>query len=123
MGKKTRFIDYKSAIKWFNNDFVKLDKIAQMDSSVWENMKGAGENDVIAEFYVCDCSKREVEFLMKSFEGLIFSFSEVLEKYILCVDHWGTSWDYVHCRVLTYGNEDDMYPRIKSYKELTGQEF
>lgn len=99
MGKKTRFIDYKSAIRWLKNDFVKLDKIAQIDSSVWDNMMGAGENDEIAEFYVSNCSKQEVEFLMKSFEGLIFSFSEVLEEYILCVDHWGTPWDLVAVKI------------------------
>lgn len=35
-----------------------------------------------------------LEYLEKTF-GLLFTYSDLLDKYILCVDHFGTSWDYV----------------------------
>ena len=98
------------------------------NQSVYDNMRFQDydeETDSYTEIYqwfISDCSEDDVEYLERNF-GLLFTYSDLLDKYILCVDHFGTSWDYVHCEVLTYGNGDGMYPRIKSYKELTGQEF
>lgn len=41
-----------------------------------------------------DCTDDDVEYLEQTF-GLLFTYSDLLDKYILCVDHFGTSWDYV----------------------------
>ena len=52
------------------------------------------------QWFITDCSQSDVEYLEKSF-NLLFTYSELLDKYILCVDHWGTSWDYVKIPVNT----------------------
>ena len=126
--KKPYYTTYSEAIKWLRNSYILCNNIVDIDHSIYDNMRFSDydeETDSYTEIYqwfITDCSDSEVEYLERNF-GLLFTYSDLLDKYILCVDHWGTSWDYVHCEVLTYGNEDDMYPRIKSYKELTGQEF
>lgn len=48
----------------------------------------------IFQWYITDCSKWDVEYLRKTF-GLLFTYSNLLDCYILCVTHWGTGWDYV----------------------------
>ena len=115
-------------VEWLNNSYILCNNIVDIDQSVYENMRFSDYDEEtesyteIYQWFISDCSEDEVEYLERNF-GLLFTYSDLLDKYILCVDHYGTSWDHVHCEVLTYGNEDDMYPRIKSYKELTGQEF
>ena len=126
--KQPYYTTYAEAIKWLGNSYILLNNIVDIDHSVYENMRFQDYDEEtesyteIYQWFISDCSEDEVEYLERNF-GLLFTYSDLLDKYILCVDHFGTSWDYVHCQVLTYGNEDDMYPRIKSYKELTGQEF
>ena len=44
----------------------------------------------IYQYYITNCS----EFLNEHF-GLMFSYSEVLDVWVLLVDHCGTGWDYV----------------------------
>lgn len=56
-----------------------------------------GEEDIFPEiyqWYITDCSEFDVSYLRKTF-GLIFTYSDLLERYILCVTHYGTGWDYV----------------------------
>lgn len=54
-----------------------------------------GEGEVeIYQWYVTDCSKWDMEYLRDTF-GLLFTYSDLLDCYILCVTHFGTSWDYV----------------------------
>ena len=56
---------------------------------------GDGEDRVeIYQWYITDCSKWDVEYLIKTF-GLLFTYSDLLDCYILCATHFGTGWDYV----------------------------
>lgn len=90
---------YSVAVNWLNSALVLCNRIAEIDSSVLENARfdlyDEDENPVdIFQFFITDCSDEDVEYLEKHF-GLLFTYSELLECYILCVTHWGTSWDYV----------------------------
>ncbi len=102
MGKKTRFIDYAHAIRWGGNDYIKLDCLMNLDPSIWDNMRNYNDKE-IAEIYLTDCTVYEVERLEKSFSGLIFSFSNLLNKFVLMVDHCGTAWDSVPVEILNSG--------------------
>lgn len=48
----------------------------------------------IYQWYITDCSKWDMEYLRDTF-GLLFTYSDMLDCYILCVTHFGTGWDYV----------------------------
>jgi hypothetical protein len=89
--------NYKVATKWCNNSYVMCNNITEIDSSVIDNMRfeldyESGEE--IYQFFISDCSEWDVEFLEENF-GLLFSYSDLLDCYILCVNHYGTAWDYV----------------------------
>lgn len=123
---KKFYTTYSEAVNWLNNDFIILNNITEIDPTIWENMRFSEydeENDSykeIFQYFITNADESDVEYLEKHF-GLLFTYSNLLDKYVLCVDHCGTSWDYVHCEVLTYNEEN--FPHCKSYKELTGQEF
>ncbi len=48
----------------------------------------------IFQWFITDCSKWDVDFLQEHF-GLLFTYSNLLDCWVLCVTHYGTSWDYV----------------------------
>jgi hypothetical protein len=120
------YTTYSAAVNWLNNDFILCNKIVEIDQSIYENMRFSDYDDEngsyteIFQWYLTDASESDIEYLEKHF-GLLFTYSNLLDCYVLCVDHLGTSWKYVHCEVLTYNEEN--HPNIQSYKELTGQEF
>ena len=120
---ETFYTTYKEAVNWLHNSIVLCNNIPEVDESIWDNMRfdlyDEDDNMVdIYQWYITDCNESDVEYLEKHF-GLLFTYSDKLDCYILCVDHYGTSWDHVACEVLTYG-KDEYCPHVKSYKELTG---
>ena len=90
-----RTISFAQAAKRFSNSFILCNNVPEIDPSIWENVyfdfEDAGE---IMQYYITDCSAEDVKYLSSWF-GLLFAFSEVLDCFILLVDHWGTSWDGV----------------------------
>lgn len=90
---------YEIAVNWLHNDFILCNNITEIDENFWDNCRFnlTDENDNIIEiyqFFLTSASLHDVEFLEKSF-GLLFSYSEKLDLFVLCVPHYGTSWDYV----------------------------
>lgn len=50
----------------------------------------------IYQYYLIDCNNYILERLNDcNCKDLIIAWSEKLENYILLVDHYGTSWDYI----------------------------
>lgn len=98
------YTTYKIATHWCNNSLVLCNNIAEIDESIFENARFDmydEESDSymdIFQYFITDCSESEVEFLEKNF-GLLFTYSEKLDCFVLCVDHCGTGWDYVSCGV------------------------
>ena len=122
---RTFLTSYAEAVHWLHNSYVLCNNIPQIDETIWDNMEFDlydEETDCfedIYQYYITDCSQSDVEYLQKHFE-LKFTYSDKLDCYILCVDHFGTSWGYVSNVVNCYG---DNYPRCKTYKELTGYDY
>jgi hypothetical protein len=94
--------NYGVAVNWLGNNLILCNEIVNVDFSMLENCRFSLYDEEtetqteIFQWYVTDCSSRDVEFLEKSF-GLLFTYSDKLDVYVLCVDHCGTSWDYVEC--------------------------
>lgn len=87
------------AVEWLGNALIRCNHIWGIDYSVAENIRFKLYDDEdnakeIVQSYITDCSEEDVVYLEKHF-GLLFTYSELLECYILCVDHIGTAWDYV----------------------------
>lgn len=94
--------NYKVATSWLHNSLILCNNIVEKDLSVYDNMRFSNydeEDDTYTDIYqwfLTDCSESDVEYLEEHF-GLLFSYSDLLGLYILCVDHYGTGWDYVSC--------------------------
>ena len=77
--------------------------IGEVDSEIYDNMRFSPEDEETGEYrevyqwFITDCSEFDVCFLEEHF-GLLFTYSPLLDCYILAVDHCGTAWDYVFCR-------------------------
>lgn len=96
---KTNFISYSDAVKMFNNHLIMCNNIAELDPTIWENVQFNLFDEYddpidIYQYYLTDCSATDVEYL-SNWYGLKFTYSEMLDCYVLCVDHWGTSWSGV----------------------------
>jgi hypothetical protein len=103
MTNKTFYTDYKTASHWGNCQLIMCNNIADIDPTVWNNMRfdyyDKDDNQVeIFQWFITDLTDWTVEWNEKTFD-LKYTYSELLDKYILCVDHCGTSWDYVPCEV------------------------
>lgn len=99
MEKTERNIEttYLKAVNWLHNSRILCNDICNIDELFWDNCRfELEEGDEIFQFFLTNCSTSDVEFLEKHF-GLLFAYSELLNLYVLCVDHYGTSWDCVTC--------------------------
>lgn len=96
--KPYAFISYKNAVEYFNNSLILCNNISEIDEFLFENCELCNVEQDYYQYYLTDCSKDDAERLRAWF-GLNFLYSEKLDLYILCVDHWGTSWSSVPCGV------------------------
>lgn len=96
MSKQTTYLE---AVNWLHNQRILCNDIVNKDPSVLDNMRfdlDFDNGEEIYQWFLTDCSTSDVEYLEKRF-GLLFTYSDLLGLYVLCVDHWGTSWDCVSC--------------------------
>lgn len=95
----TNFISYADAVKRFGNSYVLCNRVTEIDGALFERAMFDPFNEYgdlvdIYQYYITDCSFDDCDYLYKWY-GIKFAYSEVLDAYILCVDHLGTSWDSV----------------------------
>lgn len=135
--KEQGFASYKTIVDYYIGDIVLCNNIANIDESVYENInlenteKYYNENDEeitdeeyyandnaycdnstpdIFQYYLCNIGEWEEKELKEM--GIILSYSDKLECDVLCVDHYGTSWDYVLTDVKLF----DTYEDLKKYE-------
>ena len=87
--------NYRVAVEWCNNSYVMCNRIPEIDGSIYDNMRFSLEDEEIYQWFITDCCDSDVNYLEETF-GLLFTYSELLDCYVLCVNHWGTAWDYVY---------------------------
>ena len=108
---------YKTIVDYFIGNIVLCNNIANIDESVFCNMDIIENEDdeesyqEIYQYYLCNVGSYDKQCAQKA--GLIFSYSDMLDCDILCVDHYGTSWDYVLTNVKLF----DDYEELKKYEE------
>ena len=96
--KKSRYlIDYNSAVKWLNCDLVMInDTIFEIDPDYMDPCNGDEDDPLdIFQRFITNFNDDEVKWMNKTFPNVLFSYSEKLGLWILCVDHYGTAWEYV----------------------------
>ena len=118
--KERGYASYRTIIEYFIGDIVLCNNITEIDESVYDNLpikeRYYNENDdnaycddsapEIYQYYLCHVSDYEKEQCEKA--GLILSYSDKLDCDVLCVDHWGTSWDYVLTNVKLFDDYEAL---------------
>lgn len=91
--------NFNKAVHYLGNHYILCNNIVNVDlESIYENFTSTPEDDEFPEiyqWYISDCSDSDVKYLTEHFPGVLFTYSEKLELWILCVTHYGTSWNYV----------------------------
>lgn len=112
-----RITNYSTAVNWLHNDYILCNNIIAIDPSVLANKRfeyydDDGSIQEVIQWFLTSASEDEVRWLEKSF-NLKFSYSEMLDLYVLCVTHYGTSWDYVPCECFNDDIPDSMLPSCR----------
>lgn len=114
------FVSYKTICDYYIGDMVLCNNIIEIDPSVWDNMQisemaeYSEEYPEIFQYYLCHLTEWEEEDAKKA--GLLLSYSNKLDCDVLCVTHWGTSWDYVLTDVKLFDNWEDLENYEKGMK-------
>ncbi len=109
------YASYRTIVERFIGDIVLCNNIIEIDYDIINNIDidedhEEIENFEIFQYYVCNLGKWDAEQAKKA--GLILSYSDVLGCDVLCVDHWGTSWDYVLTDVKLF----DTYEELEAWE-------
>ena len=92
---------YSIAINWLRPSLVLCNKIAEIDQSVFDNARFSFYDEdeemetEIFQWYLTNLSLDDVEWMEKNFPDMKFTYSDLLDCFVLCVDHFGAGWDYV----------------------------
>lgn len=115
--------NYYVATHWLHRDLVMCNNLPEVDPSIFDNARFSlfyyedeegniyedpseydGEPEELYEkyeeifqYFITNFSLDEVEWMEEHFSGIRFTYSDLLDCFILCVTHFGTSWDYVYC--------------------------
>ena len=109
------FASYRTLVEYFIGDIVLCNNIAEIDSSVYDNIHNGYDEETeeyvdIFQYFLCNINDYDREFLINA--GFVLSYSDLLDCNVLCVDHFGTSWDYVLTNVKLF----DSYEELEKYE-------
>jgi len=86
-----------------NAPLILCNNIASIDDSILYNVvigslydEETDEYTDIYQYFLTDLNDWDIEALKEyGNDNFIVTYSELLDTYVLCVDHFGTAWDYV----------------------------
>lgn len=112
--KRRNKISYRRLINRISNNiwlFNNAPKLSEYDFEFVLNSDYDEENDeyfYIYQYYLIDTNPYLIEKLNDiKCKDLIIAWSEPLEEYVLFVDHFGTSWDYIMTDIEPTTNYDE----------------
>lgn len=108
---KNERASYKTIISKCVDDLVLCNNIAKIDESIYDNMEGLEEDTEVYQYFLCNINECNKEYLLAC--GFILSYSDLLDCDVLCVDHFGTAWDYVLTDVKLF----DTYRELIEYEK------
>ncbi len=103
MTEKNFYTTYSIASHWLDGGLVLCNEIVEIDPSIFDNMRfdfydeEQGTETEIFQWFLTSWSESDVEYLEKTFPDLLFTYSEKLDCFVLCVDHFGAMWRGVSC--------------------------
>lgn len=98
---------FESNIKYYNE---KGEEITEDEYLEDDNAYAQEDTPEFYQYYLCNVGQWEKEQLQKM--GIYLDYSDVLDCDVLCVDHYGTSWDYVLTDVKLF----DTYEELEKYE-------
>ena len=107
MTKEKFYTDFATVINWLSPSLILCNHIGEIDPSIYDNEQfniydeETDECKEIFQYYLTNLNQDDVEWLNKTFNGLLFTYSDLLECYVLCVDHYGTPWNGVPVEVIS----------------------
>lgn len=92
---------YRTVVEYFVGDIVLCNNITEVDQSIWDNAEFDLDTEIY-QWFLCNISDYNKAKAQEC--GLLFTYSDMLDCDVLCVPHWGTSWDYVltDCDIVDY---------------------
>lgn len=112
--KRTNKISYRRLINRLSSNiwlFNNAPKLSNYDFEYEVNSDYDEENEeniYIYQYYLIDINNYLIEKLNDiKCKDVIIAWSETLEEYVLMVDHFGTSWDYVMTSIEPTTNYDE----------------
>ena len=91
-------ISYYTLLEYYDITRILCNKLPEIDPSIWDNIETGNidENDDIYQYFIIDFSSWMLDDIKEKYsDELIITYSDLLDNYVLLVDHYGTSWDYV----------------------------
>ena len=141
--KEKGFASYRTLVNYFIGDIVLCNNITEVDENIGyveedtryynENGEEITEDEYfeddnayadtitpeIFQYYLCNVNEWDKKQAKKA--GLILDYSYILDCDVLCVDHFGTSWDYVLTNVKLFDDYEEL-KKWENAEESEGQE-
>lgn len=98
--EKNGYASYRTLVNRFVDNLVLCNNILNLDEFLFDNIVigEISENTEIYQAYIIDIANYNIKYLQENLENtndIIIAYSDMLDCYVLLVDHFGTSWDYV----------------------------
>jgi hypothetical protein len=92
---KTYKTSYYKAINYFHSNIILCNNITEIDNSIFENQRFNEDLENYSSaymYYITDLAADEVEFIEKHFTDILFTYSNLLDCFVLCYQFCGASW-------------------------------
>ena len=104
---------YSTLVHKYIDNLILCNNILEIDENLYGNIEVGeiGEDTEIYQAYITDLNNYDVEYMQQDLENtndIIVAYSDMLDCYILLVDHLGTSWEYVGTDIELTENIDEI---------------